>query len=217
MFVSKMVDKDHKKFWGETWWDILHIMSFSMEYLPFLKFLNLLVYALPCDYCSKNLEWKLKNVNWEVYKNIVPLMGYNLHKKVNEHISTTIADQERLSPPYTEVVEKYENMLRHRWLAWKTIFWNFMFILGTSYRCMYSDQYKKLIFSIVDVMASQTVKNYFYQNHLERYLHTKEDLFFFVYQAYTTTDKNEQNNCSLVAMKDYYHKSMGEMCTKCKV
>lgn len=109
--------KQGKDFWGPPLWASIHTLAATLR--PenagaFKKYLESLVFLLPCDYCRKNLRKKLDTYPPDPYltnNHDAFFYTYFLHDLVNKHVSRFHPENRKVSPPFDEVKAFYFSAL----------------------------------------------------------------------------------------------------------
>ena len=103
-----------KKFWGKSYWDVIHISAATLtpeNSKDFLELLWLYTKIMPCDNCKEHLITKLKMVPPEPFlqnNHDAFFYTYILHDLVNQYINETRKPSPpKISPPFDEIKFHY--------------------------------------------------------------------------------------------------------------
>ena len=102
--------------WGPSFWNVLHILSFSYPNEPtnddkknFYTFYYNLQYILPCQHCRDNLKknYNILPLTAEVFKNSDSLSKYvyKLHELINKELN------KKSTLTYEDLKNKYEQYI----------------------------------------------------------------------------------------------------------
>jgi hypothetical protein len=102
--------------WGPSFWNVLHILSFSYPDEPtnddkknYYTFYYNLQYILPCEHCRDNLKknYKILPLTAEVFKNSDSLSKYiyKLHELINKELN------KKTTLTYEDIKNKYEQYI----------------------------------------------------------------------------------------------------------
>ena len=134
-----------KDFWGPSLWATIHVLAShttpeTEQY--FIKFLWLMTYLLPCDYCKNNLAHKLSSVQPEQYKGNMFWYSYIIHDMANIQITQQDPTKPKVSPPYDDVERFYANKDPK---FWGPILWSCIHILAVTLRRENAKYYKEML------------------------------------------------------------------------
>lgn len=105
------------KFWGPSMWVTIHTIAFGYPVNPteaqmgqYRDFYANMQYTLPCSYCRQSFSEFLKIMPIENYLGTryqLAYWTYIIHDMVNKKLSSQTR-KKITSPPFIEVVKKYE-------------------------------------------------------------------------------------------------------------
>ena len=223
--MSLISNSRGKDFWGRPIWQFGHISSILYDPSKADEFENfwwLLTVLLPCDYCQKNLTYKLNKYPMKKYlenRDQAFWYTYFLHDLVNQHISQYHPDKPKVSPPYDTCKKDYINYSRTE-SVWKAAFWDTLFILATTLKPQNSAAFDKFLWTSSSLIPhSFSLK---FQNALQKYksaayLRNNNDAFFYVYLLYDVTSSGLDMVPSFDDLKSYYFYALGAECKECSV
>jgi hypothetical protein len=218
--------KKGKDFWGPPQWGTIHIIAYNFKKgteKELIEYLWLLTYLLPCDYCRKNLAFKLKNYPPTEYikqgAKGVFLYSYMVHDLANQHITKHNPKTPKSSPMYEEVVENYAHIMKSG--LWFSYIWASIHILAATVRQEYSIHYKRmleLLYILLPNPVSTTLKELLEKYPIDPYLRNNNDAFFYSYMLHDIVNKKlGKISPPYKNVKNYYFSSLGEECNDCKV
>lgn len=222
---AKRSELKGRKFWGPAHWELIH--SLADKYTPdkkdiFIRFLILLSLLLPCLMCRKNFIKKLKAVPPTQYlSDSKKLLYYTyiVHDMANKHISKFHPTDPKISPPYADVVRRYQNQSNE---ALNNVVWHVIHILATTLKYDSGEHYAEMIKTIALLIPDNHMGNLileFLQSYpIEPYLRNNVDAFTYSYilHDYVARQKNDKIQ-SYDVTKNFYFNALGEECNDCKI
>lgn len=214
-----------RNFWGPPNWELIH--SLADKYTPdkkeiFLRFLILLTLILPCLMCRKNLIKKLKSLPPSQYMESAKHLlyyTYVIHDMANKHISKFHPANPKVSPPYSDVVRRYQNQSTE---TLDNIVWHVIHIYATTLKYDSGEKYAEMVETIAllipDLHMGNLIIEFLKAYPIDPYLRNNNDAFIYSYMLHDYVAKKKGDKIqSYEVTKNFYFNALGEECGDCKI
>lgn len=225
---KKSTTRKGKDFWGPPIWTTLHILAYCYDPKhkdEFIEYMWLLTLLLPCDYCKKNLETKLKKYPPERYTKSSGQMfyySYIIHDLANQHITRYHPQTPKTSPSYDDISKIYSHGMSQGKKFWGPPIWTTIHILAVTLQPENSLAYKRflelLTFLLPDELSRSNLHKILEQYPPDKYLHSNHDAFFYSYMLHDLINKTlKKSSPKYEFVKSFYFSAMGEECNDCQI
>lgn len=224
--MSATKRKRGKDFWGPPAWRTIHSLAITLKSSTgseFVEFLWLLTHLLPCDYCKKNLEKKLRANDPRQFvdkPSSAFLFTYIIHDLANQHITRYHPSTPKSSPPFDDVKNYYIN-ITNRCGAWCSDIWTTIHTFAATLRPENGEYYKRFLEVLVHLLPKKSGKALFDFLRIypvTPYLRNNHDAFFYTYKLHDfVNQKTSKTSPSYRNVKSFYFSGLGEECSECQV
>lgn len=218
--------KKGKKFWGESWWVVLHSAAagYTLDKAPYYRLLiSSYTGLIPCQQCRDHFKENLQKYPVEKYlrsNEDLLFWTYIVHDAVNQsHNVTKPQDRPKFSPPFEEIRRIYLNPSR----GWEAEWWFVLHSAAAAYSPEHTEDYINLVKSYTGLMPEAERRLFVDQlakTPLTRYLRNNQELFFWSYVMFDEVSKTRDKGfraTSYVDVRRYYFMGLGEECKACNM
>ncbi len=227
MAASSSQIRKGKDFWGELNWDFIHYVGYTydprdnLRARAIMRFFVLLTFLIPCIMCRKNLISKYRKLPPTKYMDSQRSLFYYtyvIHDMANKHITKYHPNTPKVSPPFKDVLKKYQN----RRGSVSDLVWHIIHIFAATMKYENGEHFKEFLNLIGkvsgDVGIQKAVTEFTVRYNIDPYLLNNNDAFLYTYLLHDNYAKSIGKKIpDFDTTKYFYFRSLGEECNDCKI